>query len=112
MSKIEKTFIPDEVVTEILEKAREDKDYKNMLFNNPKEALGQFGVAMPDVAGEDYFGKIYSMYDRGEFYTWFYKSILNELKCESEGMAPGLCQTATEHEDVNWDFEVTKYDCK
>jgi hypothetical protein len=89
-----KTTLPsDEVVQEILKKAREDNVYKKMLCDNPKEALGQFDVTMPDVCGEDHHGRIYSMYDRGEFYKWFYKSILNELRDETE---------TTRHEDVDW----------
>lgn len=112
MSKNEKTFIRDEVVREILKKARADKDFKKELFDNPQGALGQFGVIMPGASGKHFLGTIYAMFDRAEFYSWFYKSILNELRDETDTMAPGLCKTATKHEDVDWDFEVTKYDCK
>ena len=87
------TFPKDEVVQEILKKAREDKDFKKMLCDNPKEALGQFGVIMPDLTGEDHHGRIISMRDRGVFYAWFYKSILDELKDEKD---------ATRQEDVDW----------
>ncbi len=94
MSKKEKNIPQDEVVQEILKKAREDNDFKKMLCDNPQEALGQFGVMMPDVCGEDHHGRIYSMYDRAEFYRWFYKAILNELKDETE--------VTTKQEDVDW----------
>lgn len=109
MSEKKKTIIRDEVVAEILKKAREDKDFKKKLFDNPQEALGEFGVIMPDASGEHYLGTIYAMYERAEFYSWFYKSILNKLRDETGILAPGLCKTATKHEDMDWDFEVTKY---
>jgi hypothetical protein len=93
MNDNEKAIPKDEVVKEILKKGSEDKDFKKMLFDNPKEALEQFGVKMPDLSGEDHHGRIYSMYERGTFYRWFYKSILNELRDETD---------ATRQEDVDW----------
>lgn len=112
MSEKKKTIARDEVVAEILKKARADKAFKKKLFDNPQEALGQFGVTMPDATGEHYLGTIYAMYERAQFYSWFYKSILNELRDETDTLARGLCRTATKHEDMDWDFEVTKYATK
>jgi hypothetical protein len=106
MSKNENSIIQEEVVKEILKKARDDKAFKKMLFDNPQEALGQFDIQIPDATAD------FSMKDRRMFYTWFYKSILNELRDETDAVAPGLCDTAAEHVDVDWDFEVTKYDSK
>ncbi len=86
MSINEKTFIKDEVVLEILKKAREDIDFKKQLFDNPQEALAQFGIKIPD-------GSLTTgLMERAVFFAWFYKSILNELKEE----------TAQRQEDPNW----------
>ena len=108
----EKTFIRDDVLAEILKKARRDMEFKKMLFANPQEALGQFGVVIPIASGKNYLETVYAAFDRAEFYSWFNKEILNEFRDETVTMAPGLCVTATEHEDVDWDFEVTNYTSK
>jgi len=52
------------------------------------------------------------MYDRANFYRWFNTEILNEFRDKTITMTPGACVTATEHEDVAWDFEVTTYKSK
>jgi hypothetical protein len=52
------------------------------------------------------------MYDRADFYRWFNTEILNEFREETITMTPGLSVTATEHEDMDWDFEVTAYKTK
>lgn len=44
MSNNEKGITLEELEKEILKKAREDKDFKIKLFDNPKETLEQFGV--------------------------------------------------------------------
>ena len=108
----EKTFIRDDVVAEILKKARRDTEFKKMLFYNPQEALDQFGVVIPLASGKNYLETVYAAYDRARFYSWFSKEILNQFRDETVKMAPGPCLTATEHEDVGWDFEVTSYASK
>ena len=110
----EKTFIRDDVVAKIKNKARGDMEFKKMLFTNPQEALGQFGFVIPGSSGEgkNYQESVNAMYDRADFYRWFSTEILNEFRDEAITMTPGACVTATEHEDVAWDFEVTTYKSK
>lgn len=107
----EKTFIPDDVVVKIQEKARRDAEYRTLLFDNPQEALAPFGIVIPGSsgAGKKYLDTIYAMYDRAAFYQWYHEIILNEFRAETITMAPGPCLTATDQEDLDWDFEVTKY---
>lgn len=59
----EKTFIQDDVVAEIQNKARGDMEFKKMLFANPPEALGQFGFVIPGSSGEgkNYQENLYAM---------------------------------------------------
>jgi len=106
-----KTFIPDDVVAEIQEKARRDIEFRKMLFANPQEALGEFGIVIPGSSPDDknYLETVYAMYDRAEFYRLLYCKILNEFMNETITMSPGQCIAATAHEDVDWDFEVTNY---
>lgn len=106
-----KTFIPDDVVAEIQEKARRDIEFRKMLFANPQEALGEFGIVIPGSSPDEknYLETVYEMYDRAEFYRLFYCKILNEFRNETITMSPGQCIAATAHEDVDWDFEVTNY---
>ncbi len=106
------TFIPDEVMAEILKKARQDTEFKNMLFDNPQKALDKFGVVIPISSGEGYLDTVYAAFDRAEFYRLFNLKILNELRDEAVTMAPGLCVNATEDEDVYWGLEVTIYNEK
>lgn len=108
MSK-DKTFIKDEVVAEILKKAREASDFKALLFSNPQQALAQFDFVIPGAFGKNYTETVYAAFDRAEFFSWFNDKILNELRDETGSTAPGPCITASEHDDVDWDFEVTKY---
>jgi len=108
MSK-EKTFIREDVVAAILRRAKQDTGFKQMLFDDPQEALNQYGVTIPIAYGKNYLETVYTMYDRAEFYQFFNHNILNEIRDGSVTMAPGPCVTATIHEDVDWDFEVTKY---
>ena len=107
----QKTFIRDDVVVEIKNKARGDMEFKKMLFANPQEALGQFNFVIPGSSGEgkNYLESVYAMYDRAEFYRWLDTEILNEFRAEVITMPPGPCVTAIEHEDVDWDFEVTTH---
>jgi hypothetical protein len=109
-----KTFIPDDVVAEIQEKARRDIEFRKMLVANPQEALGEFGIVIPGSSPDDknYLETVHAMYDRAEFYRLFYFKILNEFRNETITMSPGLCIAATAHEDVDWDFEVTNYSIK
>lgn len=106
-----KTFIPDDVVAEIQEKARRDIEFRKMLFANPQEALSEFGIVIPGSSPDDknYLETVYAMYDRAEFYRLLYCKILNEFRNETINMSPGQCIAATAHEDVDWDFEVTNY---
>ena len=48
MSKSEKTMTREELEKEIIKKAQSDKDFKKALVDNPKEALGQLGVQVPE----------------------------------------------------------------
>jgi hypothetical protein len=105
----DKTFINGDVVAEILKKAWQDPEFKAMLFSNPQQALAQFDVVIPGAFGKNYTETVYATFDRAEFYSWFDEKILNELRDETGSTAPGHCVTASEHDDVDWDFEVTKY---
>jgi acid phosphatase family membrane protein YuiD len=64
-----KTFIPDDVVAEIQEKARRDIEFRKMLVANPQEALGEFGIVIPGSSPDDknYLETVHAMYDRAEF---------------------------------------------
>ena len=105
----DKTLNKDDVVAEILQKAGEDAEFKAMLFSNPQQALAQFDVVIPGAFGKDYTETVYAAFDRAEFYLWFNEKILDELRDETGSTAPGHCVTASAHDDVDWDFEVTKY---
>lgn len=105
----DKTFIKDDVLAEILKKAKQDSEFKAMLFSNPQQAIAQFDVVIPGAFGKNYTETVYAAFDRAEFYSWFNEKILNELRDETSSTAPGPCVTASEHDDVDWDFEVTKY---
>jgi hypothetical protein len=105
----DKTCIKDDVVAKILKKAREDSEFKAMLFSNPQQALAQLDLVIPGAFGKNYTETVYAAFDRAEFYRWFNEKILNELRDETSSKAPGPCVTASEHDDVDWDFEVTKY---
>jgi len=105
----EKTFFQDDVVAEILQRAKKDIEFKKMLFDDPQEALSQFGVTIPIASGKNYLETVYTMYDRAEFYRLFHLIILNEIRDDTVIMAQGPCVTATDHENVDWDFEVTNY---
>jgi hypothetical protein len=52
---------------------------------------------------------VYAAFDRAEFYRWFNEKILSGLRDKTGSTASGLCVTDSEHDDVDWDFEVTKY---
>ncbi len=105
----DKAFIKDDIVAEILKNAREDSEFKAMLFSNPQQALDQFDVVIPNAFGKNYTETVYAAFDRAAFYGWFNKIILNELRDKTIATAPGPCVTASEQEEVDWGFEVTKY---
>ena len=107
----EKTFIQDDVVAEIKNKARGEMEFKKMLFDNPQEALGQFGFVIPGSSGDgkNYLDTLNAVFVRADFYKWFSTEILSEFREEAIAMTPGPFVTATEHEDMDWDFEVTTY---
>ena len=107
----ERTVARDDVVVEIKNKAREDVEFTRMLFANPQEAFGQFGFVIPGSSGDGktYLESVYAMFARAEFCQWFHTEILNEFRDKAIATAPGPCVTAIEHEDVDWDFEVTTY---
>ena len=102
----EKKFISDEVVEEIREKARGDEEFRKLLFDNPEAALGQFGFVIPGSSGDarDYQDTLKAMYVRADFYEWFNTAIQSEFREEK-----GPVVFATEHADMDWDFEVTTY---
>ncbi len=102
----QKKFIRDEVVVEIRNKARGDVEFRKLLFDNPEEALGQFGVVIPGSSGDgrNYQDTLTAMFVRADFYTWFNTEILSEFRVEK-----GPVVTATDHADMDWDFEVTTY---
>jgi len=106
------TFIPDDVVAEILKKARQDAEFKKMLFDDPQKALDQFDVVIPISSGEGYLDTVYAAFDRADFYRFLNLKILNELRDETVTMAPGLCADATGDEDAYWGLEVTIYEEK
>ena len=110
----EKKFIRDDVVAEIKNKARVDMEFRKMLFDNPQEALGQFGFVIPGSPGDDrnYQETLEAVFVRADFYKWFSTEILSEFRDETIKMTPGPSETATENEDVDWDFEVTTYKTK
>jgi hypothetical protein len=110
----EKTFIRDDVVAEIKNKARGDMEFKKMLFANPQEALGQFGFVIPGSSGDgkNYLETLNAVFVRADFYKWFNTEILSEIRDETIKMTPGPFVTATEHEVTDWDFEVTRYKTK
>ncbi len=96
MSEKENTVAREKLAKKIIKKAREDQDFKKVLLENPSEALGPFGVEIPDSLVSRYF-----------FYKWYYESILNELK-DATPEAGGQCGSG-QPEDMDWDFEITKY---
>ena len=106
------TFITDDVVAEILNKARQETAFKKMLFDDPQKALDQFGVVIPISSGEGYLDTVYAAFDRAEFYRLFNLKILNDLRDETVTMAPGLGVNVTEDEDAYWGLEVTLYNEK
>lgn len=109
-----KMFIRDDVVTEIKNKARIDMEFKKLLFDNPQEALGQFGFVIPGSSSDDknYLETLNDVFVRADFYTWFNTEILSEFRDETITMIPGPAVTATGNEDMDWDFEVTTYKTK
>lgn len=111
--RAEKKFIRDEVVAEIKNKARSEMAFRKMLFDNPEEALGQFGFVIPGSSGDgrNYQDTLNAMFVRADFYAWFNTEILSEFR-EETTTTPGLSVTATEHADMDWDFEVTTYKAK
>lgn len=110
----EKTYIRDDVVAEIKNKARGDVEFKKMLFANPQEALGQFDFVIPGSSGDgkNYLETLNAVFVRADFYKWFNTEILSEFREEAITMTPGPFVTATEHEDMDWDFEITTYKSK
>lgn len=110
----EKKFIRDDVVVEIKNKARGDMEFRKMLFDNPREALGQFGFVIPGSSddGRNYQETLNAVFVRADFYKWFNIEILSEFRDETIKMIPEPIGTATENEDVDWDFEVTTYKTK
>lgn len=108
----EKTLIPDDVVAEILKKARQDTEFKKLLFDDPQKALDQCGVVIPISSGKGYLDSVNAAFDRAEFYRLFNLRILNDLRDETVTMAPGLSADATEDEDPYWGLEVTIYEDK
>jgi hypothetical protein len=105
----EKKFIQDDVVVEIKNKARGDMEFRKMLFDNPQEALGQFGFVIPGSSGDDrnYQETLEAVFVRADFYKWFNTEILSEFRDETRSFV-----TATDNEDMDWDFEVTTYKTK
>ena len=110
----EKKFIRDDVVVEIKNKARGDMEFRKMLFDNPQEALGQFGFVIPGSPGDggNYQETLNAVFVRADFYKWFNTEILSEFRDETIKKIPGPSETATENEDMDWDFEVTTYKTK
>jgi len=110
----EKKFIRDDAVAEIKNKARGDMEFRKMLFDNPQEALGQFGFVIPGSSGDDsnYQETLNAMFVRADFYKWFHTEILSEFRDETIKKIQGPFVTATENEDMDWDFEVTTYKTK
>ena len=110
----EKTFIRDDVVADIKNKARVDMEFKKILFANPQVALGQFDFVIPGSSGDgkNYLETLEAVFVRADFYKWFNTKILSEFRDETIAMTPGPFVTATEHEDMDWDFEVTAYKTK
>jgi len=110
----EKRFIQEDVVAEIRNKARGEMEFKKLLFDNPQEALGQFGFVIPGSSddGRNYLETLNAVFVRADFYTWFNTEILSEFREETITMTPGPAVTATGNEDMDWDFEVTTYKTK
>src|SRR5512139_683994 len=110
----EKKFIRDDVVVEIKNKARGDMEFRKMLFDNPQEALGQFGFVIPGSSGDDrnYQETLDAVFVRADFYKWFNTEILSEFRKETIKMTPGPLVTATEDEDAYWGLEVKLYNKK
>ncbi len=69
-------------MAEIQEKARRDIEFRKMLFANPQEALGEFGIVIPGSSPDDKitWKRCNEMYDRAEFYRLFYCKILNNSR--------------------------------
>ena len=103
------SFIPNEAVAEILKNARQDTEFKKMLFDDPQKALDQFGVVIPISSGKGYLDTVYAAFDRAEFYRLFNLKILNELRDEPVKTAPGSSDEAGGDEDAYWGLEVTIY---
>ena len=97
----DKTFIKDEVVEEIMQKAREDSGFRALLFSNPQQALDRFAVVIPGASGKNYTETVYAAFDRAEFYRWFNEKVLSGLREETGSTAPGPCVTDAEHDDVD-----------
>jgi hypothetical protein len=87
-------------------------EFRKMLFDNPQEALGQFGFVIPGSPGDDrnYQESLEAVFVRADFYRWFNTEILSKFR--EETINPGPLVTATEHEVTDWDFEVTRYKTK
>ena len=110
----EKQFIQEDVVVEIRNKAKGDMEFRKLLFDNPPEALGQFGFVIPGSPGDDrnYQESVEAMFVRADFYQWFNTEILSKFRDETIKMPQGPFETATENENMDWDFEVTTYKTK
>ncbi len=110
----EKKFIEDDVVVEIKNKARGDMKFRKMLFDNPQEALGQFGFVIPGSSGDgsNYQESVEAMFVRADFYQWFNTEILSKFRDETIKMPQEPFETATKNKDMDWDFEVTTYKTK
>jgi len=87
-------------------------EFRKMLFDNPQEALGQFGFVIPGSSGDDrnYQETLNAVFVRADFYKWFNTEILSEFRDET--MTPGPLATATDDEDAYWGLEVKLYNKK
>jgi len=81
---------------DIIRKARGDEAFRRLALDHPEEACGHFGARIPAD----------TLRNRSLFYRWYYQAVVSELRDE----APAEAAAGPAHyDDMDWDFEVTKY---
>ncbi|HTP29527.1 MAG TPA: hypothetical protein VMK12_28155 [Anaeromyxobacteraceae bacterium] len=108
MSKTATGMSREELAQRLLERAREDDGFRQLVLLHPQEACGHFGFHIPGSEEEHARGHspVERMLSRGAFYRWYYKHVLGELRDPAEAADP------LDHgtwENMEWDFEITKY---
>ena len=108
MSKSDNGTSREALKGELLRRAREDDGFRKLVMEHPQEACGHVGFCIPGAPGQvlPYLSAVEHMFRRHEFYGWYYRHVLSELRGPEEPVGP---QTEAHWEDMEWDFEITKY---